>query len=164
MSEQIYALLVRIYPSRFRAEYGDEALQLFRDRARNERGFLPTLRVWLDLLADLAISVPSEYFHAQPAFIVSPVRQHLDGTPSFFLLENESPRLAALLFGSVLSLLAIATVSVLNGHGASYRSLGAFAAQSQYANAAPSSALGLLAPHRSADSEQKILASRQPTT
>jgi hypothetical protein len=164
MSEKIYALLLRLYPTRFRAEYGDEALQLFRDRARDERGFFPTLRLWLDLLADLAISVPSEYFHAQPAFIVSPVRQHLDGTPSFFLLENESPRLGALLFGSVLSLLAIATVSVLNGHGASYRPLGALAAQSQYANAAPSSAVGRLAPQRSADSEQKILASRQPTT
>jgi hypothetical protein len=163
MSEKIYALLLRLYPSRFRAEYGDEALQLFRDRARNERGFFPTLRLWLDLLADLAISVPSEYFHAQPAFIVSPVRQHLDGTPSFFLLENESPRLGALLFGSVLSLLAIATVSVLNGHGASYRPLGALVAQS-HPNAAPSSAVGRLAPQRAADSEQKILASRQPTT
>jgi len=163
MSEKIYALLLRLYPSRFRAEYGEEALQLFRDRARDERGFFPTLRLWLDLLADLAISVPSEYFHAQPAFIVSPVRQHLDGTPSFFLLENESPRLGALLFGSVLSLLAIATVSVLNGHGASYRPLGASVAQS-HPNAARSSAFGRLAPQRAADSEQEILASQQPTT
>jgi hypothetical protein len=87
----------------------------------------------------------------------------LDGTPSFFLLENESPRLGALLFGSVLSLLAIAAVSVLNGHGASYRPLGALVAQS-HPNAAPSSAVGRLAPQRAADSEQKILASRQPTT
>ena len=163
MSEKIYALLLRLYPSRFRAEHGDEALQLFRDRARDERGFFPTLRLWFDLLADLAISVPSEYFHAQPTFIVSPVRQHLDGTPSFFFLENESPRLGALLFGSVLSLLAITTVSVLNGHGASYRPLGALVAQS-HPNAAPSSAVGRLAPQRAADSEQKILASRQPTT
>ena len=163
MSEKIYALLLRLYPSRFRAEYGEEALQLFRDRARGERGFFLTLRLWLDLLADLAISVPSEYFHAHPSFIVSPVRQHLDGTPSFFLLENESPRLGALLFGSVLSLLPIATVSVLNGHGASYRPLGALVAQS-HPNASRSSAVGRLAPQRAADSEQRILASRQPTT
>jgi len=161
MSEKIYALLLRLYPSRFRAEYGGDALQLFRDRARDERGFFPTLRLWFDLLADFAISVPSEYFHAQPAFIVSSVRPHLDGTPSFFLLENESPRLGALLFGSVLSLLAIATVSVLNGHGASYRPLSALVAQS-HPKAARSSAPGRL-PRRSADSEQRILASRQPT-
>lgn len=33
MSEKIYAWLLRLYPSRFRTAYGEEALQLFRDRS-----------------------------------------------------------------------------------------------------------------------------------
>ena len=140
MSEKIYALLLRLYPSRFRKMYADDALQLFRDRARDEKGFFPTLRLWFGLLADLAVSVSSEYFHAQPAFIVSSARQHLDGTPSFFVLENDSPPLGALLFGGLLSLLALGTVSFLNGHGGSYRPLSAWVAQSQHLNSARSAA------------------------
>jgi hypothetical protein len=37
MSEKIYALLLRLYPARFRAKYADAAMELFRDRARDER-------------------------------------------------------------------------------------------------------------------------------
>jgi hypothetical protein len=54
MSEKIYACLLRLFPSYFREAYGDEALQLFRDRAHEEKGFFPRVRLWLDLLADLA--------------------------------------------------------------------------------------------------------------
>jgi hypothetical protein len=54
-------VLLRLYPSHFRDAYGEAALQLFRDRARDEKGFFPTVRLWLDLLADLAISLPREY-------------------------------------------------------------------------------------------------------
>ncbi len=61
MSEKLYALFLRLYPAHFREEYGDEALQLFRDRAREERGFLPLLRLWFDLLFDLTVSLPREY-------------------------------------------------------------------------------------------------------
>ena len=61
MSEKIYAWLLRLYPSRFRQEYGDAAMQLFRDRSRHERGLLSALRLWLDLFTDLAISVPLQY-------------------------------------------------------------------------------------------------------
>ena len=63
MSEKIYALLVRLYPSHFREAYGEAALQLFRDRARDEKGFFSRVRLWFDLLTDLAISVPREYHH-----------------------------------------------------------------------------------------------------
>ncbi len=55
MSEKIYAWLLHLYPSQFREAYGSEALQLFRDRVRDEKGFFPCLRLWLDLLVDLAI-------------------------------------------------------------------------------------------------------------
>jgi hypothetical protein len=43
MSENIYAWLLRLYPARFREAYGSEALQLFRDRARDKKGFFPCL-------------------------------------------------------------------------------------------------------------------------
>ena len=64
MSEKIYAWLLKLYPSRFRQEYGPDALQLFRDRLRAESGILRRLRFWLDVLADLYFSLPCE--HGRP--------------------------------------------------------------------------------------------------
>src|SRR5215472_19185669 len=104
MSEKIYAWLLRLYPSHFREAYGEAALQLFRDRARHERGFFPALRLWLDLLFDLTISVSRQYHRVQPAF--TPALRRPDGTPLFLVLERQSPRPAALLLGGVLSLAA----------------------------------------------------------
>ena len=40
MSEKLYAFLLKLYPDHFRRTYGDEALRLVRDRARDEKGFL----------------------------------------------------------------------------------------------------------------------------
>jgi hypothetical protein len=88
MSEKIYAWLLRLYPSRFRRAYGDEVLQLFRDRARDERGFLPRLRLWLDLLLDIALSVPHEHRRAQLALAAASVEYRSDGLPSFRILED----------------------------------------------------------------------------
>jgi len=64
MSEKIYAWLLQLYPSQFREAYGGEALQLFRDRVRDEKGFFSCLRLWLDLIVDLAIH-PREYGYAK---------------------------------------------------------------------------------------------------
>jgi hypothetical protein len=36
MSERIYTCLLRLFPRRFREAYAEEALQMFRDRARDE--------------------------------------------------------------------------------------------------------------------------------
>jgi len=127
MSEKIYAWLLRLYPSHFREAYGNEALQLFRDRARDETGFFPSLRLWLDLLADLAISVPREYGYVQPALIGSSAQHRLDGVPAFYVLEGDSPRPAALLFGGVLSLLALSTFWILLGRAGSYAGIGVMA-------------------------------------
>src|SRR5689334_2632688 len=71
MSEKIYALLLRLFPSHFRDLYGEEALQLFRDRAREETGFIRRTRLWLDLVVDLLISVPHECRHARQALASS---------------------------------------------------------------------------------------------
>jgi Peptidase family S41/N-terminal domain of Peptidase_S41 in eukaryotic IRBP len=108
MSEKIYAWLLRFYPSHFRKGYGDEALQLLRDRKRDEKGLLPGLRLWLDLLADLAVSLPSEYRRVPPQLPRAVAALGLDGLPSFHSLKHERPSLGALLLGSLLSLSAFA--------------------------------------------------------
>jgi len=66
MSERIYAWLLKLYPARFRREYGSSATQLFRDRLQAERGFFRRLRFWLDVIADLAISFPREHWRQNP--------------------------------------------------------------------------------------------------
>jgi hypothetical protein len=132
MSEKIYACLLRLFPSAFREAYGEEALQLFRDRARDERGFFRTLRLWLDLLADLAISVPREYRRVRPALFGAAVQPRLAGAPSFFVLREESPGPGALLLGSAVSMVALSLFSVLLGHG-NHRPLGASAGERWHA-------------------------------
>lgn len=112
MSEKIYAWLLRLYPSRFREEYGDAALELFRDRANDERGFFRRLRLWLDLLSDLAVSIPREYRGAQPALAVAPA----DIRPCFYFAANESPRAGALLIGALLSLVLVFALAIPFGH------------------------------------------------
>lgn len=86
MSERLYEFLLKLYPDHFRRTYGDEALRLVRDRARSEKGFLSGLRLWLDLLLDLAESLPREYSNAPTTAIVA--TQPLNGEPSFQLLAE----------------------------------------------------------------------------
>src|ERR1700723_1784593 len=121
MSEKIYAWLLRLFPLHFREKYGDEALQLFRDRVRDETGFFRTVRLWLDLLADFAISVPREYRSTRHALIGAVAQQRLDGAPCFYVLEDGSPRPGALFFGGVLSLAILTAASGLILHAGSER-------------------------------------------
>ncbi|HKW35473.1 MAG TPA: S41 family peptidase [Candidatus Acidoferrum sp.] len=117
MSEKIYGWLLRLYPSPFREAYGEEALQLFRDRSREETGFLLRLRLWTDLLSDLAVSVPREYFHVQPGLATFSAHLRPEGLPSFFVFADEPLGPGALLFGGMLSIAALVTFSVLLNHG-----------------------------------------------
>jgi hypothetical protein len=117
MSEKIYAWLLRLYPSHFRETYGDEALQLFRDRFRDEKGFLPRLRLWLDLLGDLALSVPREYLRVEPELISSSASLSTKDGPCFFVLASQPLGASALLSGGVLSLAALLMFSVLLNRG-----------------------------------------------
>ena len=120
MSEKIYALLVRLYPSHFREAYGEAALQLFRDRARDEKGFFSRVRLWFDLLTDLAISVPREYHHIHGALAAASARSGMEGVPSLFVLEDQSPRPGALFLGGMLTLLALSGFSMGINHAGSY--------------------------------------------
>ena len=135
MSERIYALLLHLYPSRFREAYGDEALLLFRDRARDERGTLPGLRFWLDLLADLVVSIPRAYRHAPESIGVS-AHERFAGAPSFQVLEGEPPRPRALFSAASLSLVFFSAVPILMVYGGNDRPLHVLEARLQNPGAA----------------------------
>jgi hypothetical protein len=101
MSEKLYRFLLKLYPDHFRRTYGDEALRLVRERARSENGFLSGLRLWLDLLLDLAMSLPREYCNAPTTPIVA--TQPLNGERSFQLLPERSLNPTLLCLGGTLS-------------------------------------------------------------
>jgi hypothetical protein len=67
MSEKIYGWLLKLYPVSFRVEYGASVMQLFRDRLQAERGIFQKLRLWIDVIADLAVSIPREHWRPKPA-------------------------------------------------------------------------------------------------
>jgi uncharacterized protein (TIGR03435 family) len=103
MSERIYALLLRLYPSHFRAHYGEEALQLFRDRAREE----PALRLWAALLIDLIRSVPRVHFRPAPA--AAPASGLM-----FTTLESEAPPAPMIAFGALASVMLLLCAAALS--------------------------------------------------
>jgi hypothetical protein len=107
MFEKIYTRLLRLYPSRFRKEYGDEALQLIRDRFREETGFLRRARLCWDLVTDTFVSVPKEYRNSYAVRDAAPLPANGDGTPSFMVLEEEPLGRGSILLGSVFSAAAI---------------------------------------------------------
>lgn len=117
MSEKLYAWLLRLYPPSFQKIYGEEALQLFRDRARHERGFLSGLRLWLDLLCDLGISLPREYRSASAAVAVTQAQHLWSEAPSFHTLEAEALSFRSLFYGGIASLAVYGSIVVLIGHG-----------------------------------------------
>jgi len=129
MSEKLYAWLLRLYPAHFREDYGEEALRLFRDRARDERGFFPRFRLWLDLFFDFTISLPREYFHVPAPRVAPLVPRRVYGFPTLFVLEDASPRPSALAIGGLLSLFTLTTcwASLYGVHGREIASASRFA-------------------------------------
>ncbi len=108
MSEKIYARLLRLYPSSFRKEYESEALQLIRDRLRDETGFFKRARLWCDLFADVFTGLPSAYRNSHAAAQAASLSLHAAGIPSFKLLEEEPLGRGSILFGGTISLIALA--------------------------------------------------------
>src|SRR6266446_1259732 len=121
MSEVIFCLLFHLYPSHFRQEYGDEALQLFRDRTHNETGLWPSVRLWFDLPADLVISLPREYCYKRPDIATAPAKTCLNGTPTFFVFDTASPGRRPLLLGGLLSLITLVSFPGLMNEFGNFR-------------------------------------------
>jgi O-antigen/teichoic acid export membrane protein len=57
IAERIYRLLLRAYPSAFRAQYGREMVLLFRDQCQESDG--RTLGFWMSIICDVARSAPA---------------------------------------------------------------------------------------------------------
>ena len=121
MSEVIFRLLLHLYPSRFRQEYGDEALQLFRDRRHDEAGMWPSVRLWFDLLTDLVISLLREYCDSRPEVARASAKTCLDGTPTFFVFDTASPGRRPLLLGGLLSLITLVSFPKLMNEVGNFR-------------------------------------------
>ncbi|MDR3742278.1 MAG: S41 family peptidase [Terracidiphilus sp.] len=125
MSEKIYALLLRLYPADFRRMYGDEALQLVRDRMRDEQGVWAKARLWWDLLADFAATAPREYGNVPAQLAGAAAGQRVGGGPSFWILEDEPMRAGTWVWASVFSLLLVGTSAVMMDHAGGHP-LGSF--------------------------------------
>jgi hypothetical protein len=107
MSEKMYTRLFRLYPSRFRKEYEGEALQLIRDRLRDETGFFKRGRLLWDLMADVLIGLPLAYRNSYATIEAASLSSVAEGIPSFKVLDKEPIGSGSILLGCTLSLATI---------------------------------------------------------
>jgi hypothetical protein len=112
VSEKIFALLLRLFPPEFRARYGEEAMQLYRDRSADETGLARRVRLGFDLLLDLFRGLSQAWQMSYAAASASSETQGASLVPSFRLLYREPLRPASIVLGSMLSI-TILGVSVL---------------------------------------------------
>src|SRR5579859_4759035 len=99
MSEKMFTRLFRLYPSRFRKQYGDEALQLIRDRLRDETGFFKRARLGWDLVADVFTGLPQAYRNSYAVTESEPASSNSDRIPSFRILDKEPLGRGSILIG-----------------------------------------------------------------
>ncbi len=116
MLERIYFWLLRLYPAAFQKAFGNDALQLVRDRLRDERGFIARVRLCRDLVTDLAISVPREFRYAQPS-LAGGQTPRLQAGPAFAILEGKPPTPASMAFAGLFAIAFFTGVGYLMGHG-----------------------------------------------
>jgi Ca2+-binding EF-hand superfamily protein len=119
MSEWIYRMILRLYPSQFREEYGAAALALFRARMRAERGFIPRFRLWLDVIGDAVVSIPAEYrrepLSATGADAGGPFQTGMGDGPIFYQCNPEIPRRGALINGGIATIAFFAGLILFMG-------------------------------------------------
>jgi hypothetical protein len=135
MSEKIYALLLRLYPAGFRARYTDVAMELLRERAHDETGLLRRLRFCLDLLRDLATSLPRAYIYAQPEMACAGPR--LEESPAFQVLQSASLRGSSIVYAVIISLATFGSFFVWVGQVRYHRMLMMLAYQPEHMVKAP---------------------------
>jgi Peptidase family S41 len=120
MSEKIFACLLRLYPARFRQLYQAEALQLLQDRLRDERGGLRRLRLWIDLLADLAWGLPLAYRNTYATAEPTRAWQTATGLPAFRTLEEEPLRPGSVVMGGIFAVATLALFIFVMNHAGVY--------------------------------------------
>jgi hypothetical protein len=107
MSEKMYTRLFRLYPSTFRKKYEDEALQLIRDRLRDETGFFKRARLGWDLVTDVFAGLPQAYRNSYAVTVEASASPNAEGIPSFKVLDKEPLGRGSILIGSTLSFATI---------------------------------------------------------
>ncbi len=123
MSEKIYTRLFRLYPSSFRKEYEGQALQLIRDRLRDETGFFKRARLWWDLVADVLAGLPTAYRNSYALTESASLSLNAAGIPSFKILDEEPLGLGSILVGGTISLIALAAFAFLLSRPIAYQPL-----------------------------------------
>ena len=98
---RIYRGLLRVYPRRFRDEYGPDMVLLFAEQLRDE----PAVRVWARGVIDLAITIPARHLEAHMTRPPNPA------VPALFAAISVAGVLFGVIAGSNLGMLA-AGVSV----------------------------------------------------
>jgi hypothetical protein len=122
MSEKIFACLLRIYPSGFREKYGEDVLQLYRDRFRDETGLFPRARLYFDLISDIVVGLPQAYRNTYAAVASTSLAINTDGVPSFRVLDKEPLPPGLILLGSIVALMALTGFLFVMGHPTADRS------------------------------------------
>lgn len=122
MSERILAVLLRLYPARFRERYQAEALQLVRDRLREERGVARKARFWLEVLVDLALGLPQAYRNSYAT--TAQVAAGAKGFPSFASLDPEPLRPGSVLLASLVAAGSLVLFGFLMTHVSGYYPFG----------------------------------------
>jgi hypothetical protein len=107
MFEKLCALLLRLYPAGFRRAYGRDAVQLIRDRARDERGVLLRVRLLSDLAIDLLKTSLDGWQHDKPLLA------RIDSAPRFDVIDVHGTRPEALAAGILASVLMFASFTLL---------------------------------------------------
>ena len=114
MSEWFLTRLLRLYPREFQRDYGAEALQLVRDRSRDERGVWLRLRLCLDLIADLVTVSLGNLSPAKPILMSANVSA--GRTLSLVIPESSSRRPQRLASGTASILMFAAFSGMLYPH------------------------------------------------
>jgi len=107
MSDRVFALLVRLYPAAFRRKYQQEALQLYRDRLRDERGLVRRIALYRDLLLDAAVGVPLAWRNSYGEATSARIAADASGMPTFHMLEREPLKPGSVIVGCVFSIMAL---------------------------------------------------------
>lgn len=87
----------------FANAFGEEALQLFRDRSRDETGLSLQIRLWVDLLRDLFAFVWQIRRHDPAALAGATSQPGSIAAPKFLVLDYEAPRIPWMLLAGVIS-------------------------------------------------------------
>lgn len=111
MSDRPYSLWLRLYPTDFREQHGEEIRQLIHDRMRDETGALRKLRLFLDLSWDLAISAPRLYLNTRDR--TSKTEDQESAGPQFSLIDQTRPSQPIFLASTVLSFFLVRFVQQL---------------------------------------------------